>query len=136
MPTMLWNAKWVMLTGGRSWTGKLDRPSTGLVKELRAISEPRYGMSIDHLTSPSMRRPPSRNGEGLSVSIASSNAASFAGCVSASRLPSRCPMSGWRTAETLANPKARVNPSRCARSRRPRSNPTAYTDAIVNPATM
>jgi hypothetical protein len=88
MPTIDWKATWVMLTGGRASAGIVSRPRTGVVNELRAITEPSRGMSMAHRTSPSMSRPPRRSGEGRSVSRASSNAASLAGCVSWIRMPS------------------------------------------------
>ena len=77
-----------MLTGGQSDSGAVSRPGTGLSNELRAMIEPSRGISNAHRTSPSISRPPSRNGAGPSVVSASSNAASFAGCVSAIRMPS------------------------------------------------
>ncbi len=91
MPTaiIVWKAQWVMLTGGRVSTENASSPSAGSVSELRAMIDPRYGLSIAHRTSPSMRRPPSRSGDGLSVSTASSKAANFSGCHSASRPPSK-----------------------------------------------
>ena len=74
--------------------------------------EPSRGMVSAHRTSPSISTPPSRNGAGPSVVSASSNAASLAGWVSWTRIPSTWPMNGCATAATDANANGTVNPSR------------------------
>ncbi len=68
--------------------------------------------------------------------VASSNAASLAGCVSPRRSPSTCPTRGCTTAATLAKANGTTKPSRWCSSRRPRSSPTAYTPATMKPTTM
>ncbi len=98
--------------------------------------DPSRGISIAPYTSPSTKTPPIRRGAGASVVVASSNAASFAGCRSLRSPPSRCPITGWATAAMLAKTNGIAKPSLWWRSRRPRSMPTAYTPAIVKPTTM
>ena len=69
MPTIDWNARCVMLIGGSLASGIVSSPCTGFVNELREITDPSTGMSIANRTSPSISTPPSRSGDGLSVSV-------------------------------------------------------------------
>ncbi len=125
MPTIDWNARWVMLTGGWSAAGIVSSPGTGLSNEFRAMSDPILGMSIAPWTLPSIRTPPRRSGAGCSVVVASSNAASFDGCVSPTRRPRMWPMNGCTIAATVANTNGTVKPSRWWASTRPLSMPAA-----------
>jgi len=95
------------------------------LNELRAMIEPRRGISIAPRTLPSMSSPPTCNGAGFSVVVANSNAASFDGCVVPSRSPSTWPISGCSSAPKVAKANGTVKPSRWWASRRPRNIPAA-----------
>lgn len=136
MPTIDWNARCVMLTGGQSERGTPSSPGTGASSELRAMIEPSRGMVSAQCTSPSISTPPRRSGAGPSVVWASSNAASFAGWVSWIRIPSTCPINGCATAATEANVNGTAKPSRWWVSTRPRSMPNAYTPDTTSPTSM
>ena len=110
-------------------------PDDLAVERFPASSDPTLGISIPARTSPSTSTPPMTSGALSAVSVASSIAASFAGCSCARRMPATWPMNGWRTAATAANANGTVNPIRWRRSVRPRSIPTAYTPADRKPAT-
>ena len=133
--SIVWNDQCTMLTGGSSSSGMSSSPMITVSKELPASSEAIAGISIPPRTSPSTRNPPSTTGARDSVSIASSMAASFEGWSVSRRIPATCPITGWSSAPTAANTNGTVNPSRCERSRRPFSIPTAYTEATRKPAT-
>ncbi len=137
MPTMVSNARCSrVLAGGRSSGGTESSPITSVSVLQPTRNESRPGMPMPHLTPSSVQIPPMYSVTSECVCWTHSIAANLIGWSSAIARAAVSPTPNWIGARIAPTVSGISSPRRWWRSRRPRSIPTAYTEATRNEVTM
>ncbi len=118
-----------VFAGGRSSSGTESSPITSVSVLQPTRNESSPGIPIPNLTPSSVQIPPMYSVTCVSVSSTHSIAANLIGWCSAISRAAVSPTKNWIGARIEATVSGISSPRRWWRSRRPRSIPTAYTEA-------